>query len=281
MVIAIPMAQRIASSGLEMRCRKCGLQRNAGKAPKGLELRGFTLIELLVVIAIIAILAAMLLPTLSRAKAQAQATKCRSNLLQIGIALHMYADDNRFYPYGAFGGNNMWELSWFDNLSPYYRVNWTNRDFHCPTYLGTIHATYYAGSPVGSYSYNTIGTGANGEFVPPYLGLGIRMLLPQGIYFPPILESEIKVPSEMFAIADARVFTSQVPGAPPEGDPWMDVRFDLNPGVEVERYRHGKGFNFLYCDGHVGLVNRTYFLNRTNSWQNWNNDHLPHPETWQ
>ncbi|MCF7958806.1 MAG: DUF1559 domain-containing protein [Phycisphaerae bacterium] len=99
---------------------------------------GFTLIELLVVISVIALLVAILMPALNKARAQAKGVVCLSNLRQVGLAIKMYADDNDDYvPRNTGHASSIWILLFLpyvghesDNMRDYREVD----IYNCPSF---------------------------------------------------------------------------------------------------------------------------------------------------
>jgi prepilin-type N-terminal cleavage/methylation domain-containing protein/prepilin-type processing-associated H-X9-DG protein len=214
---------------------------------------GFTLIELLVVIAIIAILAAMLLPALSRAKIKAEGAGCLSNLKQLQIGAAMYKDDSNDYllpnaPAGyppgqtwcsgtsedwIFANANTNPVPYLTSLlAPY--ISKGIHVYHCPgdkipARNGTRIRSYSMSSQMGGvYS-----AGLTTNYNPGYI-----------VY---IKANDITCPT----VADAFVFADEHPGSINDG--YLQINCGTPVFPDVPGSNHGGLGSFSFADGHASL----------------------------
>lgn len=233
--------------------------------------RAFTLVELLVVISIIAVLAAMLLPALSKARQASYAVGCKSNLRQIGIALRVYLNDFGAYPAEDADPNARSALML--PLYPYLSPNGWRTNAHCQMACPAFSRLNSYGC---SYGYNVEGwcdCGVNGE-----RGLGGHWsgdVRANGIpIMRPTKDAEVVKPCEMIALGDSLLYTLD------DGQLFGDATFAGDEALLHYRegnLRHtGRKFNVLYCDSHVQIRSFWDIFSYTPEvWRQWHFDNRP------
>jgi prepilin-type N-terminal cleavage/methylation domain-containing protein len=264
----------------------------AGKSPRA----GFTLIELLVVIAIIAILAAMLLPALAKAKAEAKKTNCLSNLKQLGLANTMYVSDWNGYP-GCWWAVGNYDLGWVRRIYSYAANN--RKIFSCPAAPTTSWWDTNVNSTLGSVSmdtglfdpwgisnaslfsmgYNDWGITGAGPWkdaagVSHQLGLGGDISAWPNPHQPAVKDTDVVSTSDMIELADHII--------PPVGGAIWCGNIDPTSPSQWPSQRHpGNTTCMMFCDGHAESAKRNDVINPANDlWRaRWCLDNDPHDVT--
>lgn len=247
---------------------------SVGKRPERQFVHAFTLVELLVVVGIIAILTAILLPVLGKARESAQVVKCLSNLRQLGQGIHFYANDNKgwctptnqqikYEPLMGFwiavgsAPNQEFQVAWQQSSAGYFVKKWNiNRPganiWNCPTGPNPEGVWITPGGLWGNYGINQEIGGRALEFTSyPRNSWRIKQL--SGVNQPSEKYLLMDAGSYVIPQAQAKVPASNLylPGHNPAGTLMRAATAQQGDYTADSVYgRHRKQINMIFADAH-------------------------------